>query len=37
MAVSKLGWSSLVEAKAYFTNERLEKDSWDALVVVVDD
>ncbi|MHA1395737.1 MAG: hypothetical protein ACTSRZ_19730, partial [Promethearchaeota archaeon] len=31
MAVPELGWSSLAEAEAYFTNERPETDSWDAL------
>jgi len=31
MAVLELGWSSLAKAELYFTNERLETDSWDDL------
>ena len=31
MAVSEIGWSTLVEAEAYFANNRLETRSWDSL------
>ncbi len=31
MAVSELGWATLVQAESYFTNERLETTVWDAL------
>lgn len=31
MAVSELGWASLVEAESYFANERLKKEHWTAL------
>jgi len=31
MAVSELGWASLVEAEDYFANERLKTTHWDAL------
>ena len=31
MAVAEKGWSTLAEAEAYFTDERLETTVWDAL------
>ena len=31
MAVIEIGWSTLVEAEAYFANNRLETRSWDSL------
>jgi len=31
MAVSELGWASLIEAESYFANERLKKTHWTAL------
>lgn len=34
MAVSELGWSTLVEATTYFTDERLETTVWDAIVAI---
>lgn len=32
MAVTEIGWSTLVEAEAYFENNRLETASWDGLL-----
>jgi len=32
MAVLELGWETLVQAEAYFENERLKTTHWDALV-----
>ena len=31
MAVTEIGWSTLVEAAAYFANNRLETSEWDSL------
>lgn len=31
MAVSEIGWSTLVEAETYFENNRLETTEWDSL------
>lgn len=31
MAVTEIGWSSLIEAEAYFANDRLETREWDIL------
>jgi len=31
MAVTEIGWSTLIEAEAYFANNRLETRSWDSL------
>lgn len=31
MAVTEIGWSTLVEAEAYFANSRLETSEWDLL------
>lgn len=31
MAVTEIGWSTLVEAEAYFSNNRLETSEWDLL------
>jgi len=31
MAVPELGWSTLIEAKSYFENQRISTTAWDAL------
>ena len=31
MAVPELGWSTLAEAKSYFTNQRISTTAWDVL------
>ena len=31
MAVTEIGWSTLIEAEAYFANDRLETSEWDVL------
>ena len=36
MAVSELGWSSLVEAESYFADERYETSLWDAAAMTDD-
>ncbi len=36
MPVSELGWSSLIEAEAYFANERYETALWDAAALTDD-
>ena len=34
MAIAEKGWSTLLEAEAYYTDERLETTVWDAIVAI---